>query len=191
MQSSCSQVLQLKAQEKAFPHKIQKAFLHFWQVMGMSSSKLKIGRSLSSLPIKCQQWGRQIYLSVRISLEGQLWIKLEIDDPQTCSKWGKAADPGGKSAQGGSKMDCATWNLRNKWSLADVSLTFVPRAARGCTPEPVFTWEHPSLELSWLRGGTEWLCLKNTWIGVGLENQNRCLEMSRGGLSSVHKKQHF
>lgn len=80
VQSSCSQssFCSWKLRKKLFPLKYKKLSCIFWQVMCMKSSKLKRGRSLSSLPTKCQQWGKQIYLSVRISLEGKLAIKLMI-----------------------------------------------------------------------------------------------------------------
>lgn len=150
MQSSCSQILQLKTQEKPFPPEIQKAFLHFWQVMWVNSSKLKTGRSLSSLPTKCQQWGRQICLSVRISWEGQLSVKLEIDDPQTsCSIWGKQQIQGTAPSKGDpepSKMGWESW-------ASDLWLIWVwhlSQSSQGMQPVPEFTWKlHPWSNPHW------------------------------------------
>lgn len=69
---------------KLFPLKYsEKALLHFWQVIWINSSKLSIGSSLSLLPTKCQKWWNHIYLSIWMWLEGQLSIKLKIDDNQT------------------------------------------------------------------------------------------------------------
>lgn len=140
VQSFYSQILQLKAREKDFfTPEIQKASLHFWQVMWMQTSKLKMGRSLSSLPTKCQQWERQIYLSVRISWEGQLSINLEIDDPQTsCSKFRGQISPRGILSQ-------AKWIEKAEpkisgWFKCDIC----QQSSQGCIPVPEFTWNiHP------------------------------------------------
>lgn len=151
-----------------------KSFIAFWQVMWVNSSKLKIGRSLSSLPTKCQQWGRQIYLSVGISWEGQLSIKLEIDDPQTsCSIWGKQQIQGTNQSKGepeSSKMDWET-SANDLWLIWVWNLSpEQPGDASQCQSLPgnIHSWSSSP------RGGTEWLCLKITsgiWmLAVGLQD---------------------
>lgn len=125
-------------------------------MIGISSSEPPIGSSLSLLATKCQKWWSHIYLSVWIGLEGQLSIKLEIDNNQTyysiCEKQLHQIQETDQSAWDTvpSKINWETW-VNDLWLVRHV----VIRAAKW----DVTVTERekcPPRDFSTLRKGGEW-----------------------------------